>query len=82
MVSGFIENTDNIEDTAIKEVKEKIGINIDVKKIIGSFNTGKFDTRNNLLIGVIAKYKGGKLKADDDIIEAKFFNFENAKIPE
>lgn len=73
---GFIHPDEEIEASTIREIKEELDVEIEIKKLIGIYPdkylyAGINESTLNILFS--AKIISGKLKADDDISGFKFF---------
>ncbi len=78
--AGFMEWSEHPTDTAVRELKEETGLDVELKSIFEIYS-GQDDPRMNaVLILYLASINGGKLKAGDDAGEVKFFGFD--ELPE
>ncbi|MUT68807.1 NUDIX hydrolase [Paenibacillus sp. NEAU-GSW1] len=85
---GMMELGESVEECAIREVKEEIGLTINKLELYGVFSGNHLYTklRNgheyyNVVIGYICTHYEGEIKPDGmEVIEAKFF--EPTKLPE
>ncbi len=71
--SGFIESGECPEQTALRELKEETGLNGRIKDMLGVYieNTNVYG--DILLLGYQAEITGGKLSANSDAFDVKFF---------
>jgi len=75
--AGFMEWNEHPVQTAVREVSEETGLDIEIESFFEVYS-GKDDPRNNaVLILYLAKNIGGKLKAMDDALDVRFFEFDN-----
>ena len=78
---GLVELGENLEQTAIREVKEETGLevekpeHIDVVDNISSDESGKV-RYHFVIVDYLVKLKGGKLKAASDAAELRWVAFE------
>lgn len=74
--AGFMEWEEHPTETAVRELKEETGLEI---QLTGFFEvySGSDDARNNaVLILYLAERIGGELMAGDDASEVRFFGFD------
>ncbi|MCS7109682.1 MAG: NUDIX hydrolase [Candidatus Micrarchaeota archaeon] len=78
---GFVEINENVQDAAVREVKEETGLDIELIDVIGIYSEPYRDRRNTISIAFLATIKNNdKIKVDKkEIDDAKFFTFK--KIP-
>jgi NAD+ diphosphatase len=78
---GFMIPGENVETSSKREIKEELGVSIEMKKLVG-FYPDVYIFQNVaypiLSIISIAKITGGKLHAADDISDYAFFRREQA----
>lgn len=78
--AGFMEWNEHPSQTAVREVSEETGLDVELTSLFDVY-TGKDDPRSNaVLILYLARITGGEMKAADDALEVRFFNFN--EIPE
>jgi 8-oxo-dGTP diphosphatase len=71
---------ETLEETAVRELREETGVLVDKKDLefFGVYSEPKRDPRGHYITHVyVAKNHNGKLKADDDAKEVRFFSLEN-----
>jgi len=74
---GFVEAGETFEESAIREVKEELGVTLQDLKYLGTY-TDKYDYRgliyDTLSVAYVGKIPlGQKIKVDDDVAGYKFF---------
>ncbi len=75
VLAGFVEPGESLEQTAIREVREEVGIEIENIRYFGS---QPWPFPNSLMIGFTADYAGGEIVIDKkEIAEAAWFNKHN-----
>jgi len=75
LIAGFNEPGESLEETAAREVREEVSINI---KDIEYVNSQPWPFPNSLMIGFKARYASGTLKPDGaEIQDAAWFTKEN-----
>lgn len=74
--SGFMEEGEKPEETALRELYEETSLKGEVKELLGvhSHDTRIYGTLVTVII--LVKITEGDIKAGDDALDAKFFNFE------
>lgn len=78
LVAGFVNKGDNAEDTAVREVKEELGLDV----IALRFNKSQyFPKTNNLMLnfGVMVDSMDLSQVNRDEVTDAEWFTFEEAK---
>lgn len=71
--SGYIEYEDDFLSTAIKEVREETGLNIELLSILNVQSAFLAPEYHFLGIYLLAQPAGGTLKAGDDLEDVKWF---------
>lgn len=75
LVAGFVEAGETLEETLRREVAEEVGIRIGEIRYVAS---QAWPFPNTLMLGFIAEYAGGDLRADgEEIVEAGWYRREN-----
>lgn len=73
---GFIQPNENLERSVKREIKEELGINVEMEEIIGTYGD-EYEFQNVLVptlgIVVTAKASSTDFRAKDDITSYKFF---------
>ena len=75
LVSGFMKPGENAEETAIREVKEETGLDLEYIESAGTYWYGKKDM---LMIGFFGHAKKAELVLSSEIDTAKWVPFEEA----
>ncbi len=71
-LAGFVEAGESLEDTVHREIREEVGIEV---KNLRYFGSQPWPFPHSLMVGFMAEYAGGELRADgEEIIEARFFD--------
>jgi 8-oxo-dGTP diphosphatase len=74
--AGFMEWDEHPRQTALREIKEETGLDVELTSFFEVYN-GNDDPRSNaILILYLARVTGGELRAADDAQEVKFFSFD------
>jgi 8-oxo-dGTP diphosphatase len=75
--SGFIESGETPEAAALRELYEETSLKGEVIELLG-VHSQYIDIYGNLVIIIfLVKVIGGEIKAGDDALDAKFFDFED-----
>ena len=72
--SGFVEYKETPEECAKRETKEETGLEVKIKKIFNIYLATDDPRTHVVLVVYLSEIIGGKLKAGDDAIQAKFFS--------
>ena len=76
---GLVEIGEELEEAAIREVKEEMGINIKIEKMIGIFNCinrNKNEIKYHyVIIDYIAREFTGSIKTNKEILDFKWMKF-------
>nr|WP_231551459.1 NUDIX hydrolase [Methanobacterium sp. SMA-27] len=71
---GFVEYGETVESAAIRETKEETGLDVTLGDIVGVYSNPERDPRGHIIsICFLGKKIGGKLMADTDAAEVKYF---------
>ena len=71
-LAGFVEPGESLEETVSREIREEVGIEV---KNLRYFGSQPWPFPHSLMIGFMAEYAGGELRADgEEIIDARFFD--------
>jgi ADP-ribose pyrophosphatase YjhB (NUDIX family) len=73
--AGFVEWGESAEETAVREVKEETGLDIAVRGLYGVYAARDYWDYQVLLVVYRAQILGGDLKAGDDALDARFFEY-------
>lgn len=75
-VAGYVKQGETPEVTAVREVKEEIGLDAISVRYVGSWYHAKSD---NLMLGFECKVKKGELVLSSEVDEADWFTLESAR---
>jgi ADP-ribose pyrophosphatase YjhB (NUDIX family) len=74
--AGFMEWQEHPSETAVREVEEETGLEIELDSFFEVY-TGRDDPRSNaVLMLYLARAVGGRLKAGDDASDVRFFSLD------
>ena len=76
---GFINAYETLEESVKREIKEELGVDVQINKIVGVYkDIYVFQDIANPVIGIVvcAKITGGVIKVSDDISGFKYFSKE------
>tara|TARA_R110002126_G_scaffold43555_28_gene124986 strand:+ start:4304 stop:5113 length:810 start_codon:yes stop_codon:yes gene_type:complete len=75
ILAGFVESAETLEQAALREVKEEVGLNINNLTYIGS---QPWPFPHSLMVGFTADYVGGEIVCQpNEIEEADWFDLDN-----
>jgi 8-oxo-dGTP diphosphatase len=78
---GFVKYGERVEDAVIREVKEETSLITKIKDVVGIYSDPNRDPRGHTVtIVFLLDITSGKLKAEDDADDVKFFNLN--KLPD
>ncbi|MBI2127050.1 MAG: NUDIX domain-containing protein [Thaumarchaeota archaeon] len=75
--AGYVEDGENAEQAAVREVKEETNLDVVVGKVVGTYSIRR-PSKALIYIAMSAKAIGGVLKAGDDAKEASIFSISDA----
>lgn len=75
-VAGYVKHGETPEVTAVREIKEEIGLDAISVRYVGSWYHAKSD---NLMLGFECKVKKGELTLSSEVDEADWFTLESAR---
>ncbi|MDP4536567.1 NAD(+) diphosphatase [Alkalimonas collagenimarina] len=78
ILAGFVESAETLEQAAVREVKEEVGIDITDLQYVGS---QPWPFPHSLMTGFIARYQSGDIKCQPNEIEEAYW-FDVANLPE
>jgi ADP-ribose pyrophosphatase YjhB (NUDIX family) len=70
---GIVESGESIDQAAIREVREETGLIIRIEQVVGLYSKPQDEA---LAITFAGRITGGKLKPDNEILECRFFPFD------
>jgi len=75
VLAGFVEPGETLEECVAREVKEEVGLSV---KNIRYFGSQPWPFPNSLMVGFLADYSGGDIKANPaEIADAAWFTADN-----
>ena len=75
-VAGYVKQGETPENTAVREIKEEIGLDAVSVRYVGSWYHAKSD---NLMLGFECRVKKGELVLSSEVDKAEWFTPENAR---
>lgn len=80
-VSGLPKWGEEVKEAVIREAKEETNLDVEIVKFIGKYydERGRHPTKTMYCLPHICKVVGGELKADDDALDAKWFDLAEVK---
>ena len=74
--SGFMEAGEKPEDTALRELYEETSLKGEIAGLLGVYSQKTQIYGNLVIIIFLVRITSGKIKAGDDAMDAKFFDFD------
>ncbi|HVC35666.1 MAG TPA: NUDIX hydrolase [Chloroflexota bacterium] len=74
--SGFVEYDEDVETTAVREIREETGLVVQIDGIFGAYSYFDDPRKNGIIILFSARILDGDLRAGDDVGEVNFFSAE------
>lgn len=71
---GVVEVGETITGAAIREVQEETGLHVSITRVVGLYSLPEDDS---LAITLEGKIEGGKLNPDNEILECRYFPFND-----
>tara|TARA_Y100001970_G_scaffold253095_1_gene327498 strand:- start:1825 stop:2814 length:990 start_codon:yes stop_codon:yes gene_type:complete len=72
--SGFVDSGEIIEEALVRETIEETGVKINVEKLLGTYST---KDEQIVFIAYLANTKSTKININQEVQEARFFDFAN-----
>lgn len=73
--AGFMEWDEHPSQTAVRELREETGLDVKLESLFEIYSGNDDPRMNAVLILYLAREVGGRLHADDDAEEVKYFDF-------
>ena len=73
LVAGHVKSGETAEETAIREIREEVGLDVSELKILGTYT---IRSRDLLMIGFRAETKGTKIRKSQELEEAEWFRLD------
>jgi len=71
--AGFVEYDENVEECAVREMKEETGIDVELTGLFNAYMAMDDPRARVVLLLYTCRRVGGELKPGDDAIDAQFF---------
>lgn len=70
---GHVEENETVEQAVIREVKEEVGLDVEVISLIGVFSDPSRDPRGLVSVAFLTRPVGGQLRLNRESKDAKWF---------
>lgn len=77
---GHVERNETVEEAAVREMKEELGIDVELKKFVGVFSDPDRDPRGLVSVVFIAEPKSDDIRINKEAYEYKWFPLD--ELPE
>ncbi len=74
-VAGFIKPGESAEETAVREIREEIGLEADSLRFIKTY---PYEQRDNLMLGYACKVREGEFTLSEEVARAEWFSLDEA----
>lgn len=80
-VSGKMNWGEEVKEAVVREAKEETNLDVEIVKFVGRYydKRGRHPTKTMICLPHICRVIGGKLKAGDDALDAKWFSLKEIK---
>ena len=75
LISGYLEAYESAEEAAIREVREEVGLEVEIERIVGSYSCRTID-KNMVFVVCLAHPVAGTLRLGEEISEAHWFHLD------
>lgn len=75
LISGYLEAYESVEQAAVREVREEVGLQVEVERIIGSYSCRSI-SKNMVFVVCVVHPVGGSVQLGDEIAEARWFRLD------
>lgn len=72
LISGFLESWESVEEAAIREVREEVGLEGETERMVGSYSCRTIG-RNFVFVVCLAGPVDGQPRIGDEILDARWF---------
>lgn len=75
---GHVDYNERVEQAVKREVKEELGIRIEIKDLVGVYSDPERDPRyHSVSVAFELKRQGGKISLNEEAVAHNFFHLEN-----
>jgi 8-oxo-dGTP diphosphatase len=75
---GHVEYGERVEEAAVREIKEELGLKVKIKKLIGVYSDPKRDPRyHTVTVAYFCQKIKGKIRLNYEASEYKYFSLNN-----
>lgn len=75
LISGYLEAYESAEEAAVREVREEVGLEVEIERVVGSYSCRSIN-KNMVFVVCLARPIGGRLRLGEEIAEAHWFRVD------
>ncbi|NPA76967.1 MAG: NUDIX hydrolase [Candidatus Diapherotrites archaeon] len=77
---GHVESNESVEDAAVREMREELGLDVEIGRLIGVFSDPHRDPRGLVSVAFLARAAGGDVQLNREASEYAWFPLD--ELPE
>ena len=72
LISGYLEAWESVEEAAIREVREEVGLEVVIERVLGGYSCRTIG-KNLVFVVCVARPVGGELSIGEEVSDARWF---------